>query len=259
MCATLDVVTTPADYLPTLLRIYFDTEASHAGLRSPDFARDGGRSSNSPDAAAVARVSRGAPVDHRRIRQALQVLEPHHVEVLSLAFGVTLRNRDVDDTGRRKAIRTPERAWRVQLAELYGVEGAVVLASPKARRLFAEHLHALGEAAAESLPALEERVEQGRPAEDVPLRAILPAEARDPLATYEHERAGGLVAWLIGPGKAYHHAIATDAKKVRAAAIEAFAATYGATAKPKKRTRDVSKTRARILAFHAEHGQIIGE
>lgn len=245
--------------LATLLRIYFDTEASHAGLRSPDLARAGGRSATTPDAAAVARVARGAPVDHRRIRQALQALDPRHAEVLSLAFGVTLRNRDVDDTSRRKAIRTPERSWRVQLAELYGVEGAVVLASPKARRLFEEHLRGLGEAAVEALPALEERVEQGRPTDpDAPLCTVLPAEARDPLATYEHERAGGLIAWLIGPGKAHLHAIALDAKKIRAAVLDAFATAYGATAKPKKRARDTSKTRARILAFHAEHGQEIG-
>jgi limonene-1,2-epoxide hydrolase len=251
------VTTTLFDTFAAILRIYFDTEASRAGLRSPDFARAGGRSATTPDAAAVARVSRGSGVDHQRIRQALQALEPHHIEVLSLAFGVTLRNRDVDDTSRRRAFRTPERAWRVQLAELYGVEGAVALASPKARRLFEDHLHGLGEAAAEALPALEERVAGARPA-DAPLRAVLPAEARDPLAAYEHERAGGLVAWLIGSGKVHLHVIAGDVKSIRAEALAVFAMAYGTASTPKKRTRDMSKTRARILAFHAEDGQEIG-
>jgi limonene-1,2-epoxide hydrolase len=254
-------VTQPAltDFLPHILRLHFDTEASHAGLRSPDLARTGGRSASTPDAGAVARAARRAPVDHARVRRALQALSSAHAETLVLAFGVTLRNRDIDDTSRRRAPRAAERSWRVQLAELYGIEGAVVLASPKARRLFEQHLQGHAETAADALPALEERVAAGRPREDqARLQSVLPGDARDALATYEQGKAGGLIAWLIGPGKAHVHIIATDAKRVRAEALDAFGKAYGVSAKSVKRSRDMGKTRARILAFHTEHGQIIG-
>ncbi len=125
-----------------ILRTHFDTEASDAGLRSLDLASAGGQGSRSYDAAAVARADRtkarakfGDDNAHQRINETLRSISPSHAEILSLAYGVRLRSRDTEDSKRRRAVRSDERNWRVRLAELYGQEGAAVLASPLVKRL----------------------------------------------------------------------------------------------------------------------------
>lgn len=129
----------------SILRDHFDFEASDAGLRSLDLAGVGGGSS-SPDASAVARAARGKARGHARVRETLKRLAPKHVELLSLAYGVRLRTRDTEDGKHRKAARQSERGWRVRLAEIYGADGAVVLASPLAQRLYGKEVGAMIEA-----------------------------------------------------------------------------------------------------------------
>ncbi len=129
----------------SILRDHFDFEASDAGLRSLDLAGVGG-GSRSPDASAVARADRGKARGHARVRETLKRLQPRHVELLSLAYGVRLRDRDTEDGKYRKAVRRNERGWRVRLAELYGASGAVVLASPLARKLYGKDVDAILEA-----------------------------------------------------------------------------------------------------------------
>lgn len=124
------------------LRNHFDTEASDAGLRSLDLASTGASGSRSYDAGAVARVDSKHGMAHRRVRSTLQAMLPRHVEILSLAYGIRLRTRDTEDGKHRKALRQTERGWRVRLAELYGADGAVVLASPLAQRLYGKDVDA---------------------------------------------------------------------------------------------------------------------
>jgi hypothetical protein len=123
----------------TILRDHFDTEASDAGLRSLDLAGTGGRGSRSFDASAVARADRtkakeigaslGSGYTHARVRTALKKLSPEHVEILSLTYGLRFRTRDTEDSKHRRALPQHERNWRVRLAEIYGQDGPMVLAS----------------------------------------------------------------------------------------------------------------------------------
>ena len=204
------------------------------------------------------RVVRGSTVDHRRIRTILQTLSAEHVAALSLAFGVTLRSRDIDDTSKRRAPKAEERNWRVLLAELYGVEGAVVLVSPRAHRLFEAHLRELGREVSEALPSIEARV-AGR-GDTERLFMALPIEARRAVEDFEQGRAGGLVAWLVDAGRGHAAVVAADAKERLRLALDAFcdAAGYRTSDEPVKRTRSSERTRARILASRPEHGQEIG-
>lgn len=222
-----------------LLRWHFGSEASHAGLRGTDHAAAGPCTSTTPDAAAVARVdrSRGDQAHHQRVREGLRELDPAHAEILACAYGVTLRNRDLDDDAagrRRRALPSTERSWRVRLVELYGRQGApAVLASPLAKQLYAEHVAGLREGAETS------------------------GEARDRLTQAEQE---GLIGWLLGEGRGRHAKIAADAKAHLERALDAFIGAYQpprGSAAAKRRSRDTGKTRARVLAFHADHGQEI--
>lgn len=210
-------------------------------------------------------MSRFEPAAHRRVRAALQSLSAKHVEILSLAYGVTLRSRDYDDHGKRKAVKAGERNWRVLLVELYGrSEPAIALASPKAQWMYQRHVEALGQDAEDALPTVEERCERVRAVyglstvedPDAPLRATMPAVAQEALERATKAKAGGLIAWLLGPGRPYAHAIDLDARAILGEAIDGFAAAYGFEAP--KRTRNVERTRTRILASHHEHGQEIG-
>jgi len=206
----------------SILRTHFDTEASDAGLRSLDLASTGGQGLRSYDAAAVARADRtlarakfGDDNTHQRINETLRSLSPSHAEILSLAYGVRLRSRDTEDGKKRRAVRSDERNWRVRLAELYGQEGAAVLASPLAKRLAGQD--------------------------------------RDAVAD------GSIVGWLLNAGKTHFADIAADTRARLDEALDAFVAIHGITeALPTPRQRSSEKTRSRVLAFHAEHGQEIG-
>lgn len=217
------------------MRNHFDTEASDAGLRSLDLASTGGGSgSRSYDKSAVARADRavfckmfGDENTHRHVRETLKKLDSRHVELLSLAYEHRLRLRDIEDSKKRKALPQHERNWRVRLAELYGQDGAIILASPVAKELFAKHVGELREASTDG------------------------ARATD----------GGLIAWLIGPGSVYVTTIDADARKRLNAALDAFAAEHGIADRHDTQTprhRSSEKTRARILASFPENGHEIG-
>jgi hypothetical protein len=214
-----------------ILRNHFDTEASDAGLRSLDLASTGAKGSSSYDSSAVARADRGHGNDHRRVRASLKRLHAKHVEVLSLAYGTRLRTRDVEDSKKRKALPQHERNWRVRLAELYGADGLIALASPLARKLFTEHMGALREV------MLEQELD------DVDASAL----------------AGGMIAWLLDTSREDIARIDADARRCLNEALDAFAEAHGITPpEPAPRHRSSERTRTRILANHHEHGQEIG-
>jgi hypothetical protein len=109
------------------------TEASDAGLRSPNL--EGSPRTSSPDSAAIARVYSDRQGTHRCIRKAFQQIGPEHTNVLSLAYGVTFRDRDIDDGNRHKAPKKADRNWRVLLHDVYsrlGQQVAIVLATRQA-------------------------------------------------------------------------------------------------------------------------------
>lgn len=120
------------DRIAVLLRDHFQTEESDAGLRSPSLEGQP-KSYSTPDAAAVARASGDRYDKHRRCRDALNELAPTERNVLSLAYGVVFRSRDVDDFSGRKAPKKLDRNWRVRLRETFRDLGdvvAVVMALP---------------------------------------------------------------------------------------------------------------------------------
>jgi hypothetical protein len=261
-----------------ILRGHFDTEAADAGLRSLDLASAGGGSrSPSPDASAVARIDKrrvfGETCNHRRIRDALRRLDKVHVELLSLAYGCRLRTRDTEDGKKRKAQRQTERNWRVRLAELYGQEGAVVLASPLAKKLFTRHVQALEQVAGRALPALDDRVgtlrtkdmveQETESAEQLFARArsvVLSGEALESNAIAATVASRGLIGWLLDAGRQHSAAILSDAQKHLDVALDKFADAYGVVVTPSgPRTRSSAKTRERILASHNEHGHKFGQ
>jgi len=198
-----------------ILRTHYDTEASDAGLRSLDLASAKGQGSRSYDAAAVARADRNNSRTHQRVNETLRSLSPTHAEILSLAYGVRLRSRDTEDGKKRRAVRSDERNWRVRLAELYGQEGAAVLASPLAKRLAGQDVNAVAD--------------------------------------------GSIIGWLLNAGKTHSADITADTRARLDEALDAFVVVHGITdAPPAPRHRSSEKTRSRVLAFHAEHGQEIG-
>jgi hypothetical protein len=124
------------DRIANILRDHFQSEESDAGLRSPNL-EGSPRASSSPDAAVIARMSSGRQDRHARARAALSELDPSERNVLSLAYGIVFRSRDIDDTNGRKAPRKVDRNWRILLRETYrdlGDAVAVVMASPFAIR-----------------------------------------------------------------------------------------------------------------------------
>lgn len=122
------------DAIALTLRDHFLTEASDAGLRSIDLSGSGVRGSAAPDTAAVARAAMNRQDDHRRVREALRRIGKPHADVLSLAYGTPLRDRDMDDGRRGRALRQNERDWRVVLTERFSLKTmtALVLISPTA-------------------------------------------------------------------------------------------------------------------------------
>lgn len=122
------------DAIALTLRDHFLTEASDAGLRSIDLSGSGVRGSAAPDAAAVARAAMNRQEEHRRVREALRRIGKPHADVLSLAYGTPLRDRDMDDGRRGRAVKQTERDWRVVLTERFSLKSmtALVLISPTA-------------------------------------------------------------------------------------------------------------------------------
>jgi hypothetical protein len=106
------------DPIAILLRDHFQTEESDAGLRSPSL-EGSQQGSSSPDAAFVARVDSGRHDKHVRCRAALAKLSAEERLVLTLAYGLHLRSREIDDASNRRAPRKDERNWRVVLRETY--------------------------------------------------------------------------------------------------------------------------------------------
>lgn len=124
------------DPIAVLLRDHFQTEESDAGLRSPSL-EGAPKGSSSPDTAAVTRASSGRQDKHRRCRAALSLLDQSERTVLSLAYGMSIRSRDIDDHHGRKAPKKIDRNWRVLLRETFRDLGAavgIVQASPLAIR-----------------------------------------------------------------------------------------------------------------------------
>lgn len=251
-----------------ILRNHFDTEASDAGLRSLDLASTGASGSRSYDASAVARVDRHhnklVEFRHDQVRASLKSLHPKHVEVLSLAYGNRLRTRDIEDGKHRKAVRQTERGWRVRLAELYGQEGLMVLASPLARRLFRDHVELLAAHAEDQYegPAVHPACFDMQSAEDVFTKgrnAVLSAATSYAIQVASEAAEGGLVAWLLNRDAKQTAQIEADARHHLNEALDAFADAHGITTAPAEpRRRSSERTRTRILASHAEHGQEIG-
>lgn len=234
----------------TILRDHFDTEASDAGLKSLNLESTGASGSRSFDGAAIARAARslsGNGSNHVRTRKALAQLSTPHRDVLTLAYGIRLRTRDIEDGKKRKALRQNERNWRVRLAEIYGSQGAYVLASPLAKRLLQKHIDHLNDGLATEVNTAS--TDSG----------ALPPELQHRLDTLGAAVEGGLIPWLLDAGRAHSAAIQADANKLLNAALDAFAAQYGLSAtppEPRKRSSEPSKTR--ILASHSDHGYEIG-
>lgn len=169
------------------------TEASDAGLRSPDL-KGTGRGSSSPDTAAVARADSGRQEKHRRVRAAFALLSSEHVNVLSLAYGCTFRNREIDDGNKRKAPRKEDRNWRVLLRETYllGDQVAIVLATSGAREAKG---NAVSWLLSESVKAKSEHIEQEAIELLVDARKAFaavynPAEGEEPLQAETKRKRG---------------------------------------------------------------------
>lgn len=147
------------DRIALLLRNHYQTEESDAGLRSPSL-EGSPKGSSSPDAAAIARVSSKRQDGHGRCREALSKLAPNERTVLTLAYGLHLRSREIDDSSKRKAPKKSERDWRVVLRETYGIgdlAGIVLLHHPidfllseaaksRRERILSDSVYALHEA-----------------------------------------------------------------------------------------------------------------
>lgn len=249
-----------------ILRNHFDTEASDAGLRSLDLASTGAKGSRSYDASAVNRVDKSKLLgsSHRRVRETFQRMLPAHVEIITLAYRDRLRTRDLEDGKHRKALRQSERGWRVRLAELYGQDGMVALASPLAQKLFRDHVELL-EAHVEDQyegPNVHPACFDMQSAEDVFAKgrnAVLSPATSHAIQTASEASAGGIVAWLLNRDAKQTAAITEDAREHLNRALDVFAELHGITSQPvEPRRRSSEKTRARILASHAENGQVIG-
>jgi hypothetical protein len=246
-----------------ILHNHFDTEASDAGLRSLDLASTGARGSASHDASAVSRADRvktreklGETNTHQRVRETLKRLTPRHVDLLSLAYGIRLRTRDTEDSKNRRAVRTDERGWRVRFAELYGQDGLVVLASPLAHRLFAEHRREPQKTVTHKTAVMHING-ASIPVENITLVMELPGAP----SVVANVAEVGLIEWLLGAGKTQAGAILNDAKLHLDEALDAFAVEHSITDRHDTQTprhRSSEKTRSRILASFPENGHIIG-
>jgi hypothetical protein len=127
------------DPIAVLLRDHFQTEESDAGLRSPSLEGNP-KTYSTPDSAFVARVDSGRHGKHKRCRAALAKLSEEDRLVLTLAYGLHLRSREIDDANGRKAPKKGERNWRVVLRETYGIGDVVgiVLLSHRVDYLLSE-------------------------------------------------------------------------------------------------------------------------
>jgi hypothetical protein len=165
-------------------------------------------------------------------------MNPTHANALQLAYGVTFRSRDIDDGVRgktRKAPRSEERNWRVKMRELYGETAAIVIALPIANEMFGDYIDGLECAI-----------------------LAMPNDARqDASAAHANAKAGGLIVYLLGPGKPHAGMFRAEAETLKTRALEEFVDTYKPAAKPKRKSGTEAR-RAKILAYHAQQGQEIG-
>jgi hypothetical protein len=181
------------DAIAVLLQTHFMTEASDAGLRSPDL-KGTARGSSSPDTAAVARVDSGRHEKHHRIRDALSKLPRDHVDVLSLAYGCTFRSRDIDDGNKRRAPQKKDRNWRVLLRESYSLGDCtpIVLATNGAVEAKGNAVSWLLSESAKSRRALieQEAIELLVEARRAFAAVYVPPEGEDPLCAEPKRRRG---------------------------------------------------------------------
>jgi hypothetical protein len=179
------------DPIALKLRDHFATEASDAGLRSPSL-EGSPKASSSPDAAAVARASAGRQSMHSAVRDALRRIGPDHADVLSLAYGVNFRCRDIDDGNRHKAPRKADRNWRVLLRETYrlGEHVAIVLASKSAREAQGDAVAwLLSEAAKNNHTKIEDEcIELLIKARKLFATAYIPPKGEEPLQVEQGKR-----------------------------------------------------------------------
>jgi hypothetical protein len=228
------------DAIKVLTR-HFATLESDGGIKSLDLASTGSRGTNSPDAGMIGRVAksieRDSQVEHRRVTAALRAMNPTHANALQLAYGVTLRSRDIDDGARgktRKAPRSEDRNWRVKMRELYGETAAIVIALPIANEMFNDYIGGLyGASLAATKDARKDAAEER-------VNAV----------------AGGIIAYLLGPGKPHAPMFKAKADALKTLALEEFVDTYKPAAKPKRKSGTEAR-RAKILAYHAQQGQEI--
>ena len=202
-----------------ILRTHFDTEASDAGLRSLDLASAGGQGSRSYDAAAVARADRS-------------------------------KKRGNDDSHQR--INETLRSLSPSHAEILSLAYGVRLRSRdtedgKKRRAVRSDERNWRVRLAELYG------QEGAAALASPLAKRLAGQNIDAVAD------SGIIGWLLNAGKTHSADITTDTQARLDEALDAFVVAHGITEAPAvPRQRSSERTRTRVLAFHAEHGQEIG-
>lgn len=262
------------DFIAHILREHFQTEASDAGLRSPDLLGTGG---GSPD--PEARISQ-RKIDrqelHRRVRHALQQLDPNSARLLELAYGCPLRDREEGIPSRaRKHGRVEEPGWRFRFRAAFGsAECLIALQSPSARRYFEAHLAELSRFAAAELAPLPDRVEATRASairvevRDAGRSRLLPTIHPNAVAAAERaakEAERGMVEWLLSVAtQNQRDRFLAEARELLAGAESDFARAYQSlpiksrSQPPRKRESRSGRERARVLAFHSVDGQKIG-
>lgn len=202
-----------------ILRTHFDTEASDAGLRSLDLASTGGRGSRSYDTAAVARADRSKKRD-----------DDNNHQRINESLRRLLPRHDV----------ILSLAYGVRLRSRDTEDGKKRRAVRSDERNWRVRLAELyGEEGAAALAS--------------PLAKRLAGQDTEAVV---HD---SIVGWLLGAGKTHLADIAADTRARLDEALDAFVVAHGITEAPHvPRQRSNDKTRARVLAFHAEHGQEIG-
>ncbi len=202
-----------------ILRTHFDTEASDAGLKSLDLASTGGQGSRSYDMAAVARADRSKKRGDNNTHQRINE---------------SLRSL------------SPQHIKIISLA--YGVRlRSRDTEDSKKRRAVRSDERNWRVRLAELYGA------EGAAAMASPLAKRLAGQNEEAVAD------GSIVGWLLNAGKTHLVAILMDTRARLDEALDAFVVAHGITEAPHEpRQRSTDKTRARVLAFHAEHGVEIG-
>lgn len=205
-----------------ILRTHFDTEASDAGLRSLDLASAGGRGSRSYDAAAVARAD-------RTNARAKSGNDNTHQRINETLRSLSPSHAEILSL-----------AYGVRLRSRDTEDGKKRRAIRSDERNWRVRLAELyGQDGAAVLTS--------------PLAKRLAEQDTDTIAD------GSIIGWLLNAGKTHFADITADTRTRLDEALDAFVAAHGITeAPPVPRQRSSERTRTRVLAFHAEHGQEIG-